>query len=52
MTNAAMEKEFSRLKKSLELTAQKNKYDLRHPEVIAASRRLDKVIVRMMITSR
>jgi len=47
-----MEKEFSRLKKSLERTAAKNKYDLKHPEVIAASRRLDKVIVRMMVANR
>jgi len=30
----------------------KNKYDLKHPEVIAASRRLDKVIVRMMVANR
>lgn len=48
MTNAAMEKEFVKLKKKLERTAEKYKYDFRHPDVLAISRQLDKVIVRMM----
>ena len=52
MSKATIEKEFSRLKESLELTAAKNQYDLKHPEVIEASQRLDKVIVRMMIAGR
>ncbi|TLS48281.1 aspartyl-phosphate phosphatase Spo0E family protein [Paenibacillus antri] len=48
MSNATIEKEFAKLKKMLETTAEKYKYDFRHPDVLAISRRLDKVIVRMM----
>jgi len=48
MPNAPIDKEFTRLKKLLETTAEKYKYDFRHPDVLAISRRLDKVIVRIM----
>jgi hypothetical protein len=48
MPNAPIDKEFTKLKKLLETTAEKYKYDFRHPDVLAISRRLDKVIVRMM----
>jgi hypothetical protein len=48
MSNATIEKEFTKLKKMLESTAEKYKYDFRHPDVLEISRRLDQVIIRMM----
>jgi hypothetical protein len=49
MTNAAIEEEFNQLKRTLEITAEKYKYDFRHPDVLAISRRLDQIILRMMV---
>jgi hypothetical protein len=48
MSNATIEKEFNKLKKMLESTAEKYKYDFRHPDVLEISRRLDQVIIQMM----
>jgi len=48
MTETVIEKQFIELKKILETTAEQHKYDFRHPHVLAISRRLDQVIVRMM----
>jgi len=52
MTDTTIEKEFHKLKKQLERTAEKYKYDFRHPDVLAVSRRLDKIIVRMMASGK
>lgn len=48
MGNTMIEKQYTELKEKLETTAQRHQYDFCHPHVLAVSRRLDQIIVRMM----
>ncbi|WP_199617742.1 Spo0E family sporulation regulatory protein-aspartic acid phosphatase [Paenibacillus alkalitolerans] len=48
MRNSRIEEEMLKLKKLLENTAERYKYDFCHPDVLAVSQRLDQVIVRLL----
>jgi len=43
-----IECEIQRLKEQLELTAKENNYNFQHPQVIALSQKLDKLITLVM----
>jgi hypothetical protein len=46
--NPYLHKEINQMKKLLEATAKRNKYNLRHPEVLTISQKLDDLILETM----
>lgn len=48
ITDLDMEQEIVRLKRELENLAKFHHYNFQHPEVIALSQHLDKLIIRVM----
>lgn len=48
MCESLIEKQYTELKEKLEAAAEQYEYNFRHPHVLAVSRNLDQVIVRMM----
>lgn len=48
VTEVNIEDEILRLKAELEFLARKVGYDFQHPEVIALSQKLDKLIIQVM----
>lgn len=48
VTEVNLEEEIMKLKEMLEQIARNNQYNFQHPEVIAISQQLDKLITRVM----
>jgi len=48
ITDLNIEQEIVKLKVELEILAKIHQYNFQHPEVIALSQRLDKLIIRVM----